>query len=111
MGMGGMLKDKGAGEQMLRRSDLEWTIVYASILSDGPASGSVLVLPEGTKRRLSEMISRSDVAAWMVQAASGVQHSRSAVGITGSTRSRERSYADTNLSGAEGATTATRRTA
>ena len=88
IGMGAMLKDKSAGEEMLRLSDLEWTIVYASILSDGPANGSVVVLPEGAKRRMSEKISRADVAAWMVQAATGVQHSRSGVGITGSTATR-----------------------
>jgi uncharacterized protein YbjT (DUF2867 family) len=83
LGMGAMLKDKSAGEEMLRRSDLEWTIVYASILSDGPASGSVAVVPKGAKRGLSQKISRADVAAWMVQAATGVEHSRSSVGITG----------------------------
>ena len=83
IGMGAMLKDKSAGEEMLRRSDLDWTIVYASILTDGPASGSVELLPEGAKRGLSQKISRADVAAWMVDAATGVQHSRSSVGITG----------------------------
>jgi putative NADH-flavin reductase len=82
IGMGAMLKDKSAGEEMLRRSDLDWTIGYASILSDGPASGSVAVLPEGAKRGLSEKISRADVAAWMVESATGVQHSRNSVGIT-----------------------------
>jgi uncharacterized protein YbjT (DUF2867 family) len=83
IGMGAMLKDKGAGEEMLRRSDLEWTIVYASILTDGPANGSVAVLPNGAKRRMSERISRANVAAWMIEAATGAQYSRRAVGITG----------------------------
>jgi uncharacterized protein YbjT (DUF2867 family) len=83
LGMGAMLKDKSAGEEMLRRSDLDWTIVYASILSDGAAGGSVVVLPEGAKRRMSERISRADVAAWMVAAAGDAQYKRRAVGITG----------------------------
>jgi len=83
IGMGAMLKDKSAGEEMLRRSDLEWTIVYASMLTDGPASGSVVVLPEGSKRGLSQKISRADLAAWMVDAATGAQYSRRAIGITG----------------------------
>jgi uncharacterized protein YbjT (DUF2867 family) len=83
IGMGAVLKDKSAGEEMLRRSDLEWTIVYASLLSDGPASGSVVVLPDGAKRGLSQKISRADLAAWMVEAATGAQFSRRAVGITG----------------------------
>jgi uncharacterized protein YbjT (DUF2867 family) len=83
IGMGAMLKDKSAGEEMLRQSDLEWTIVYASILTDGPASGSAVVLPEGAKRGLSQKISRSDVAAWMVEAAAAAHHNRKGVGITG----------------------------
>jgi len=85
IGMGAMLKDKSAGEEMLRRSDLEWTIVYASVLSDGPASGSVVVLPEGAKRGLSQKISRADVAGWMVEAAADAQYNRRGVGITGGT--------------------------
>jgi uncharacterized protein YbjT (DUF2867 family) len=83
IGMGAMLKDKLAGEEMLRRSGLEWTIAYASILSDSPATGSVVVLPDGARRRLSQKISRADLAAWMVEAAAGDQHSRRGVGITG----------------------------
>jgi uncharacterized protein YbjT (DUF2867 family) len=81
--MGSVIKDKNAGEQVLRRSDLEWTIVYASLLTDRPADGSVAVLPDEAKRRMSQKISRADVAAWMVQAATGAQYSRRAVGITG----------------------------
>src|SRR5260370_514380 len=49
--MGSVIKDKSAGELLLRQSDLDWTIVYASLLKDGPVSGSVEVLPEGAKRR------------------------------------------------------------
>src|ERR1700694_2517099 len=73
IGMGAMLKDKSAGEEMLRQSDLEWTIVYASILSDDPASGSAVVLPDGAKRGFSQKISRADVAAWMIKAATSDQ--------------------------------------
>jgi putative NADH-flavin reductase len=83
IGMGAMLKDKRAGEEILRQSDLDWTIVYASILSDGPAGGSVVVLPQGAKRRMSERISRADVAAWMVAAAGDARYKRRSVGITG----------------------------
>jgi uncharacterized protein YbjT (DUF2867 family) len=81
--MGAIIKDKMAGEQVLRRSNLEWTIVYASPLTDGPASGSVEVLPERARRGISQRISRADVAAWMVQAAAGAQHGRRSVAITG----------------------------
>jgi putative NAD(P)-binding protein len=71
--MGAIIKDKSAGEQVLRRSELEWTIVYPSLLTDRPANGSIAVLPEGAKRRMSERISRAAVAAWMLQGATGVQ--------------------------------------
>jgi uncharacterized protein YbjT (DUF2867 family) len=82
-GMAGMIKDKSVGEQLLRQSNLDWTIVYASPLSDGPATGSATVLPEQANRSMSERISRADVAAWMIQAATTDQQSRRTVGITG----------------------------
>jgi uncharacterized protein YbjT (DUF2867 family) len=87
--MGSTIKDKSAGEQLLRQSDLDWTIIYASLLKDGPVSGSVKVLPEGTKRRISDRISRADVAEWMVQAAAGSHLSRRSVGITEGRRTKE----------------------
>jgi uncharacterized protein YbjT (DUF2867 family) len=83
---GSKIKDKSAGEQLLRQSDLDWTIGYASPLTDGPATGFVEVPVEGTKRRIWDRISRSDVAAWLVQAATSPQYSRRSVGITGGTR-------------------------
>lgn len=82
-GMGGVIKDKSAGEELLRQSDLDWTIVYASLLSDGPATGSAAVLPDKANRSMSQKISRADVAAWMLQAATSDQQSRQTVGITG----------------------------
>jgi uncharacterized protein YbjT (DUF2867 family) len=81
--MGPVIKDQSAGEQLLRRSDLEWTIVHASILTDGPGNGTVAVVPEGTKRGLSQKVSRADVAAWMIKAATSDHQSRRSVGITG----------------------------
>ena len=83
---GSKIKDKVAGEQLLRQSDLDWTIVYASPLTDGPATGFVDV-PEGTKRRIWDRISRADVAAWVVRAATSPKYGRRSVGITGGTRS------------------------
>jgi uncharacterized protein YbjT (DUF2867 family) len=81
--MASMIKDKSAGERLLRQSDLDWTIIYASTLSDGAATGSVEVLPGGTRRRITDRISRAAVAAWMVEAATSGQTSRRSVGITG----------------------------
>ena len=86
--MGGLIKDKSAGEQLLRQSDLDWTIVYASTLGDGPATGST-VLPEGVNWSLSQRISRADVATWLIQAATGRQPSGRSVRITGGTSTKE----------------------
>jgi uncharacterized protein YbjT (DUF2867 family) len=87
--MGSVIKDKSAGEQLLRQSDLDWTIIYASPLTDGPASGFVQVVPEATKRRITDRISRADVAAWLLRAATDPQLSRRSVGITSGTRTKE----------------------
>jgi uncharacterized protein YbjT (DUF2867 family) len=83
LAMSSMIKDKSAGEQVLRKSELDWTIAYASPLSDAPASGSVVELAEDAKRTMSQKISRADVAMWLVQAAVDGQPSRRSVGISG----------------------------
>ncbi|TMD91949.1 MAG: SDR family oxidoreductase [Chloroflexi bacterium] len=89
LAMGSVIKDKTAGEKLLRQSDLDWTIIYASLLKEGPDSGSVRVLPEGAKRRISDGISRSDVAKWMVEAATTSQLNHRSVGITAGTAIKE----------------------
>jgi uncharacterized protein YbjT (DUF2867 family) len=80
------IADKKAGEELLRRSDLDWTIAYPGRLTDGTATGSVRVLPQGAKRGISESISRADVAAWLVAAATGRETSRREVDITGGSK-------------------------
>jgi uncharacterized protein YbjT (DUF2867 family) len=87
--MGGLIKDKSAGEQMLRQSDLDWTIVYASTLGDGPATGST-VLSENAKWSMSQKISRADVATCLLEAATSGQRGGRSVRITGEP-ARERS--------------------
>ncbi len=89
LAMGSMIKDKSAGEKALRDSDLDWTIVYASGLTDGPGGGSVVELTEGSRWSLSNRIARADVAAWLVQAATSPQTRRRTVSITGGTRTKE----------------------
>ena len=86
--MKGLIKDKSAGEQLLRQSDLDWTIVYASTLGDGPATGST-VLPESAGWSLSQRISRADVAACLIQAATSRQPSGRSVRIAGETRTKK----------------------
>ena len=88
--MGSVITDKAAGELLIRDSDLDWTIVYPSVLTDGPAVGSV-VLPDGATRGISERISRVDVAAWLVHAATEYQYSGQAVALTGLVENGRRS--------------------
>ena len=81
--MGSMIKDKSAGEKALRESNLDWTIVYASSLTDGPGGGHVAVLTESARWTLSHRIARADVAAWLLRAATSPETSRRTVSITG----------------------------
>ena len=80
---GTTIDDKLAGEKLLRQSDLDWTIAYPSRLTDGPATGSVRVQAEGAKRRITESISREDVARWLIEAATDGEAGRRGVDITG----------------------------
>jgi len=81
--MGSMIKDKSAGEKALRESNLDWTIVYASSLTDRPGRGQVAVLTETGRWTLSQRIARADVAAWLLRAATSPETSRRTVSITG----------------------------
>jgi uncharacterized protein YbjT (DUF2867 family) len=82
MVMGAMIKDKTAGEQALRASGLDWTIVYPTVLTNGPMTAATVV-PETTKVGMSQKISRADVASFLLQAATDGHYSRRAVIITG----------------------------
>ena len=80
--MGSVIADKAAGERVIRDSELDWTIAYPSVLTDGPPVGSVVV-PDGPTRGISERISRADVAAWLVDSATEHRYSGQSVAITG----------------------------
>jgi uncharacterized protein YbjT (DUF2867 family) len=82
MAMGAMIKDKTAGEETLRASGLDWTIAYATMLTNGPKTAATVV-PETTKVGMSQKISRADVASFLLQAATDGHYSRRAVMITG----------------------------
>jgi uncharacterized protein YbjT (DUF2867 family) len=90
LAMGAVIKDKSAGEQLLRQSDLDWTVIYASVLKNGPTSRAVEVLSVGAKRRISDRVSRADVAEWMVRAATNIQFNHRSVGITEGTTTKAR---------------------
>lgn len=82
MAMGGQIKDKTTGEEALRASGLDWTIVYATKLTNGPKTESK-VIPETTKVGISHKISRAAAASFLLQAATDGLDSRRAVIITG----------------------------
>ena len=76
------MKDKAAGEEALRASKLRWTIVYATLLTNGPREG-VKVVPESAKVAISDRISRADAAAFLLEAATTGDYDRRSVLITG----------------------------
>ena len=80
--MGAQIKDKAAGEEVLRASGLSWTIVYATKLTNGPKT-EPRVVPETRKVGMSQKISRADVASFLLQAATDELYSRRGVIITG----------------------------
>ena len=82
MAMGSQITDKAAGEDFLRASDLEWTIVYATKLTNGPKT-QARVVPENKKVGLGHKISRTDVASFLLQAATDGLYIRDDVVITG----------------------------
>jgi len=88
LAMGSMIKDKSAGEKALRESNLDWTIVYASTLTDGPSGGDVAVLTETGRWTLSQRIARADVAASLLRAATSPENTRRTISITGQSVSK-----------------------
>ena len=61
----GIYADKLLGDDLIRRSDLDWTIVQPSVLTDGPQTGKYRF---GERLTLQGMpsISRADVAHFIV---------------------------------------------
>ena len=76
------IKDKIAGEEVLRASGLDWTIVYATLLTNGPKT-EPRVVPETEEVGMSQRISRADVGSFLLQAATDGLYSRRDVIITG----------------------------
>ncbi|MDB5179308.1 MAG: yhfK 1 [Patescibacteria group bacterium] len=64
--MKGLVADKANGEALLKNSGLDWTIVYATILTGDAKGAGARVVPSGEKLSLSNKIARADVAAWML---------------------------------------------
>ena len=71
LAMGAMIKDRLAGEELLRSSGLDYTIVHPVRLTNGPATGRARITPETEPLRIRDAISRADVASWLLAAATG----------------------------------------
>jgi len=75
--------DKEAGERVLTASELDWTIVYAVILTNGSAAGFRAVdLDELDRLPGYPRIARADVAAFLLEAAGDPRWSRHKVVVT-----------------------------
>ena len=73
-----ILADHEAQEALVRASVLDWTLVRAAILHDGPAGHNVTATNTGTLDR----IARADLAAFLVQEARDEAYRRQAVAVT-----------------------------
>jgi uncharacterized protein YbjT (DUF2867 family) len=77
-----MINDKVAGEDILRKSNLDWTIVYATILTNDPKGSGVRVVPSGEKISMKNKIARADVAAWILNEAEKNEYAKADVTIS-----------------------------
>ena len=78
--LAGIYRDKAIGEEAIRRSALDWTIVRLAHLTDTPATGLYEVgdrLPLAGVRH----ISRADVAAFLVKCVADAAFSRRTVAV------------------------------
>ncbi|HEX6889909.1 MAG TPA: NAD(P)-binding oxidoreductase [Chryseolinea sp.] len=65
--MRNVIKDHEAKEQTIVNSDLQWTIVRCSLLTDGPATEKYRDGEHITSSFLLPMVSRADVAEFMIR--------------------------------------------
>lgn len=65
--MKGVIADKSSGEALLKNSGLDWTIVYATRLKDGPKTGNYRVVGASETVSTSNRITRADVAEFLLR--------------------------------------------
>ena len=82
--MKGIVADKEAGERLLKRSDLDWTIIYATRLTEASASGSYRIV-EGPLTDIGS-ISRADVASALLSTLGTLDSVRHGMVVTSSER-------------------------
>jgi len=76
-----VFEDKSASEDQLRRSDLDWTIVYPVMLTNGPKTESYRVGEKVAPSGLA-MISRADVADFILKQLADTRFVRKAAVVT-----------------------------
>ena len=77
-----IISDKSAGEKLLRESDLDWTIVYATRLTNGQRDPRVRIVPRTEKIGMMYKISRVNVAAWILGSLKDASYIRKSVTIS-----------------------------
>ena len=85
-GTGGkaIFADKAAGERILTASDLDWTLAYPVLLTNGRRSGGFTVIDLAQLAHLPGMprVSRSDVAGFLLEASGDASWSRRTAVLT-----------------------------
>jgi len=77
----GVIADKTAMEQIVRESGIDWTIARPPILTDGAATAKVQVLG---KRETGHVITRTDLAIWLVEQLESKTYMKQAVTVVNS---------------------------
>lgn len=80
--MGAVVDDKQSGEELLKSSDLDWTIVYCTRLGDGPRTGMARIVPNEEKVTTNNGIDRADVAEFFAKEAESGEHIKESILIT-----------------------------
>jgi putative NADH-flavin reductase len=76
------VSDKATSEDLLRNSDLDWTIVYPTGLTNDAKGANVRVVDSSETLSMKNKIARADVAAWMLNEATNNTFVRSEATIT-----------------------------
>jgi len=74
LALGGSIKDHEEKEQIIANSDLLWTIVRCAMLTNDPAKGKYRDGEHITSRAIMPMISRADVADFMIKQLTDNKH-------------------------------------
>jgi putative NADH-flavin reductase len=81
--LGEQMDDKEQQEKLVKASDLDWTLVQPVGLTDGAATGRWLASSKGERRKRT--ISRSDLAAFIVDILADARNKRETVVVSGLT--------------------------